>query len=252
MTEYDNFAWLYYRHWAGYSYTVRPVLSRVLLSALARGGHIIDLCCGTGQTAGYLVSQGFAVTGIDNSPNMLAYAKREAPGAQLLLQDARTFACDHPASAVISLFDSLNHMLTADDLMAVFSRVFATLEPGGKFFFDVNTLQKYQAQWARTDAMIHPDHVAMFHSEFDLRSRLATFNATIFILHDRQWIRSDVVLQQRAYKLSMVAQLLRETGFSAIQIMKGVSLSTDPQFSGRAFFLATKPTNPFNATLRVL
>lgn len=240
-TGYDNFAWLYYRHWTSYADEVWPVLAHLVLPSLPDRAHIIDLCCGTGNTASHLVAHGYQVTGIDNSAKMLEYAHQESPGAQFFLQDARTMAVDVPASAVLSLFDSLNHMLTAEDLLAVFSRVYRALEPGGLFLFDLNTLRKYESRWTGTDAIIEKDHVAALTSTFDLKSRMASFTAAIFLSESEHWVRYDVSLAQRAYRLSDVGQWLKQCGFNSVRIINGLTVSDNPRFAGRAFFLCVKP-----------
>jgi demethylmenaquinone methyltransferase/2-methoxy-6-polyprenyl-1,4-benzoquinol methylase len=47
-----------------------------LVSRLPRGGHVLDVATGTGLVAAELRRQGFGVTGVDKSPEMLAVARR--------------------------------------------------------------------------------------------------------------------------------------------------------------------------------
>jgi demethylmenaquinone methyltransferase / 2-methoxy-6-polyprenyl-1,4-benzoquinol methylase len=49
---------------------------RFLASRLPRGGHVLDVATGTGLVAAELRRRGFAVTGVDLSPEMLAVAHR--------------------------------------------------------------------------------------------------------------------------------------------------------------------------------
>jgi demethylmenaquinone methyltransferase/2-methoxy-6-polyprenyl-1,4-benzoquinol methylase len=49
---------------------------RFLVSRLPRGGHVLDVATGTGLVAVELLRQGFRVTGVDLSPEMLAVAHR--------------------------------------------------------------------------------------------------------------------------------------------------------------------------------
>jgi demethylmenaquinone methyltransferase/2-methoxy-6-polyprenyl-1,4-benzoquinol methylase len=53
-----------------------PLWRRFLVSRLPRGGHVLDVATGTGLVAAELVRQGFEVTGVDQSPEMLAVAHR--------------------------------------------------------------------------------------------------------------------------------------------------------------------------------
>ena len=54
-----------------------PRWRRFLVSRLPRdGGHVLDVATGTGLVAAQLLRRGFDVTGLDQSPQMLAVARR--------------------------------------------------------------------------------------------------------------------------------------------------------------------------------
>src|SRR4029453_9589829 len=53
-----------------------PLWRRFLVSRLPRGGHVLDVATGTGLVAAELLRRGFRVTGVDQSPEMLAVARR--------------------------------------------------------------------------------------------------------------------------------------------------------------------------------
>jgi demethylmenaquinone methyltransferase / 2-methoxy-6-polyprenyl-1,4-benzoquinol methylase len=53
-----------------------PRWRRFLVARLPRGGHVLDVATGTGLVAAELLRQGFKVTGLDLSPEMLAVAHR--------------------------------------------------------------------------------------------------------------------------------------------------------------------------------
>jgi demethylmenaquinone methyltransferase / 2-methoxy-6-polyprenyl-1,4-benzoquinol methylase len=74
-----------------------PRWRRFLVSTLPRGGHVLDVATGTGLVAAELLRHGFLVTGLDQSPEMLARARRrfdgrvelvEASAASLPFEDA--------------------------------------------------------------------------------------------------------------------------------------------------------------------
>ena len=51
-----------------------PLWRRFLVSRLPPGGHVLDVATGTGLVAEELLKRGFRVTGLDQSPGMLALA----------------------------------------------------------------------------------------------------------------------------------------------------------------------------------
>ncbi|MCL4495938.1 MAG: class I SAM-dependent methyltransferase [Firmicutes bacterium] len=241
LSGYDAFSWLYQRYWDDYTDIVWPLIQSSVLPQIGSGSRVLDLCCGTGKMAAKLSGQGFQVTGIDNSKEMIKIARIHAPEATLLCQDARRIHMEHRVQAVFSLFDSLNHMPTLDDLATVFEQVWSVLNPGGLFFFDMNGVEKYESRWPGRDAIICRDHVAAISTQYDLKTRVATFNAAVFRFVEGQWIRDDVHLTQTAYSTGEIRQALEHTGFQPVRILNGSQGRSPASFYGRLFFWAHKP-----------
>lgn len=99
---------------------------------------LLELGCGTGAVLAGLAGD-MAVTGIDRSPEMLAIANRTVPAARLERADIRAFDLATRFDVAICVFDTLNHLTTLDDWLALFDRVRDHLTEGGLFVFDVNT-----------------------------------------------------------------------------------------------------------------
>lgn len=59
------------------------------LSFLELGASILDIGCGSGEKAKYLVQKGFHVTGIDFSEEMIALAKAQVPTSTFLVKDIK-------------------------------------------------------------------------------------------------------------------------------------------------------------------
>ena len=131
--DYDTFAWLYNREWGAFGSNIFPALKIIAGRSLSKRAKILDLCCGTGQLAKVLTEKGYHVTGIDGSAEMLHYAKENAPSAEFILSDARTFSLPPVYNAVFSTFDALNHVMTLLELEQVFKNVFKCLDNGGIF-----------------------------------------------------------------------------------------------------------------------
>ena len=66
-----------------------PLWRRFLVSRLPRDhGHVLDVATGTGLVAAELIRRGFRVTGVDQSPEMLAGARRRFGGSVELVEAA--------------------------------------------------------------------------------------------------------------------------------------------------------------------
>lgn len=77
----------YDRVGAALSFGQDPRWRRFLVSRLpADGGHVLDVATGTGLVARALLRRGFRVTGLDQSPGMLAEARARLDGAAELVE----------------------------------------------------------------------------------------------------------------------------------------------------------------------
>ncbi|MBN1643663.1 MAG: class I SAM-dependent methyltransferase [Dehalococcoidales bacterium] len=243
-SDYDPFAWMYNRHW-GNSFlpTLMPILENLVLSKLPREGRILDLCCGTGQLARQLDILGYKVTGIDGSGEMLNYARQNAPAVKFLQADARSFRLPSKYHAVVSVFDSLNHIMTLKELKMVFSRVRDALRDDGIFMFDLNTEAGYLHEWDGDFTIAEDDHVCLVRNIYDSTKRIATFDATSFRLHDDNWCRTDVILSQKCHAPASVKSALKSAGFSDIEAY-GFNWESGMRIldanARRAFFLCRK------------
>jgi len=100
---------------------------------------VLDVCCGTGLLTAQLAERGYALVGVDASPQMLARAGTLL-GPDVLLIEATLpdLPVEATFDAAISTFDGLNY-LTLDDLRRSLLAVAAHLRPGGWLVFDIHT-----------------------------------------------------------------------------------------------------------------
>ena len=240
--DYDPFAWLYSNHWGSdFHLQVIPALDRILLSALPRKARIVDLCCGDGRVLQKLLKRGFHIIGIDGSEQMLSFARQRCPKATLLLEDARRFSLPAEYDAVISTFDSLNHIMDPRDLDLVFHNVHACLKPGGAFVFDLNREEAYREYWARSMSAVAPKVVSISNGSYDGLDKIAHCDITLFRLDRGTWQRSDFRLSQRFHPRRSVQAALARAGFSTEirDAVKDLGMLGEVG-EGRDFYLARK------------
>lgn len=243
-TDYDAFAWFYNRYWGGFSRQILPVLDRLILAGLAGGARILDLCCGTGHLARLLTERGFRVVGIDGSAEMLAFARQNAPDAHFLLADAREFSGVGPFDAAVSVYDSLNHVMSIEELAKVFRNVHGALLPGGRFVFDLNTEAAFRQRWNSSFGLAGDDHALVGRSSYDAAQREARMDLTMFRLVEGAWRRADVTLRQRAYSDQEVLDALAGAGFQEASALDGERDLQLPWGQGRTFFVAVREGPP--------
>lgn len=105
---------------------------------LAPGATVLDLACGRGRHAVDLRARGFDVTGVDLSPNNIAYAQRFADqllrfrvhDMRLPLGEPNRFDC------VLNLFTSFGYFASHAENVRVLQVVADALRPGGTLVLD--------------------------------------------------------------------------------------------------------------------
>ncbi len=120
----------------------RDLFERLFRKYGIRFRSAADIGCGTGLFARYLkVSRDINVFAVDLSEPMLRVAQRNCRGTNVVLlrQDIRCLRLPHPVDLITANFDTLNHILSNQDLLRTLKRVAKNLNPGGHFIFDVVT-----------------------------------------------------------------------------------------------------------------
>ena len=159
FSDYDPFAWFYNKHWTSeIPQQMLIAIDKLLVPRLPARARILDLCCGTGQIAAALIERGFELTGIDGSPEMLRYARENAPAARFILDDARSFKLPAVYDGIISTFDSLNHVMSMEELVEVFRHAYRALAPTGLFLFDMNMEEGFILHWQDYFAIVEDDN----------------------------------------------------------------------------------------------
>ncbi|NJL19902.1 MAG: class I SAM-dependent methyltransferase [Leptolyngbyaceae cyanobacterium SM1_3_5] len=256
---------------------LRP-LERLLLSKLAPNAKLLDLCCGTGQLVEMLAQQGYQVTGLDGSEAMLHYAQQNAPQAQFVLADARSFQLPPLFDAVFSTSASLNHIMTLDNLKAVFQSVHASLQSNGLFLFDLNHPAQMEKWWGGqvAEGEIAVNYAWSITPMYDAIDRTGYFQVAIFqapqaeqinlfkgsiyrLLNlslltrlrlkvlsqfqnwEQNWQRSSIRYSVRGHTVEEVESALKSVGFTEISVQ---TIDGDPAIDANhsAYFLCCKST----------
>lgn len=107
--------------------------------AVATGGPVLDIACGTGRIALPVARAGLAVTGVDLSAEMLERARSLGSGLPLSLHlaDVRDFTLrEGPFRCAVMAGHAFQQMLTDTAQRALFRCAHRHLMPGGLFAFD--------------------------------------------------------------------------------------------------------------------
>jgi 2-polyprenyl-3-methyl-5-hydroxy-6-metoxy-1,4-benzoquinol methylase len=247
---YLEFAQLYTSgKFTEFSARMAQLLPSILDQYQMKPKTILDVACGEGTFAIAMAKAGFNVTGIDQSPEMLKIARKkaQAEGVTITLHemDMRHLKLKTTFDMVTCWFDSLNYLLTNDDLASTFTGIAKHLNPRGHFIFDMNTIywlttlaNRYAVTLERETENIFQVH----RHSYDEKTRIATFEITGFIKDDGCWQRQvDETHHERGYTIDEIRSCLKNAGMTEIacsgNLEEGLPYSSE---SKRVWFIAKK------------
>lgn len=139
--------------------------------------RLLDLGCGTGRHMTQLAKQGYHVTGVDLSSEMVAYVLEEAKKAHLDLSvsvdDLRHLQVQGTYDAAFCFMDAFRFLLTNEEIIAHLQTVANLLVPGGLYLIDFWIPHQWETvgneihQWEQTEGdttvrvfyLQHPDTI---------------------------------------------------------------------------------------------
>lgn len=222
MENYGQFANIYdklmddfdYSNWAEY-------IIEILKRNEVKTNKILELACGTGNLTEELLKRNYKVDAFDLSNDMLIQAQQKLSkfkNLRLFQMDMTNFKLSSTYDVVISICDSLNYILKAEDLEKVFSNVYNHLNPGGIFIFDINS--EYKIQTVLGNNIFIEDRDDVFYTwdnAFDPTSKIGEYHLTFFTSTDgAKYDRFDEVHKQRAYSVEEIHSTLERVGFKNI------------------------------------
>jgi SAM-dependent methyltransferase len=102
--------------------------------------RVLDIACGTGPHLVRLAERGYRMTGLDLSPDNIAYLgdrmKSKGLPAELVVGDMTRFTLQRPVDAAVCMQDSQGHLLTNEAIVAHLRGVSSALRRGGVYVFD--------------------------------------------------------------------------------------------------------------------
>lgn len=225
---YENWARYIQRHFARLDRPVR---------------RVVELACGTGSLTHILAEQGYQMTAVDLSPDMLSLAAQKCQGQQVLFlcQDMSRLALLEEPDAVLCCLDSLNYVTRPAVLRRTFARVHQALAPGGLFLFDVKTPLALE----RADGQVYLDEtedlLCVWRGEYHPRRRVCSYDLDLFTLDsDGLWRRESEYHEEYAYTMDELEDFLAQAGFHSIKQYADQKMTTPKEGAERVFFTAHK------------
>lgn len=184
---------------------------------------VLDLGCGTGTLTQMLADEGYDMIGVDSSAEMLEMAqeKRVESGLDILylMQDMREFELYGTVRAVVSVCDSVNYLLSNEDVIQTFKLVNNYLDPKGIFIFDFNTIYKYaEVIGDTTIAENRDDYSFIWENYYDEESHINEYEVTIFAREEEYYTKTVETHLQRGYTIEEMVSFIEKAGMVLLEI----------------------------------
>lgn len=224
--QYDEMALLY--DWPTALEFNRVMLRRTRAAfrrnGLRPGASVCDLACGVGTLAIGLAEAGYRTTGVDISPAMLRRARAKARRMGTTIQwrraDMRAFVLPAPVDAVTCYYDSVNHLLTRRDVLAMLRHIHGALRPNGLLCFDANTRFCFEEFWGElTHQIDHAGATQFIRGTFNARTGRAAAEVTGFVPVGRNRYRKFAErVDEQYYPAHVWRSLLARAGFERVRM----------------------------------
>jgi SAM-dependent methyltransferase len=192
---------------------------------------ILDLGCGTGNHALPMARRGYRVTGIDQSREMLALARKKAASLstrpRFVHADMRSFHLGRKFDAAVCMFGAFGYVLPERDAVRSLRSVHAHLEPGGLYVFEF--WQGSAARPAPFESWLdvrrkNLEIVRLEVARYDPRTGRLPWEFQLIVLEGRRLIdRFEEVHTIQTYSLPGMRDLLRRGGFDLIGAFAGTN-----------------------------
>ena len=147
MESYRDFARVYdeFMDQTPYDEWLLNILNIFKEYKIDKDAQVLDLGCGTGKMARKLAREGYQVTAVANSMDMLEIAASEEDDHILyVLQDMVSLELPQQVDAAVSICDCMNYILEEEDLKEAFRRVREFLKEDGKYYVVIRAVHGKQ------------------------------------------------------------------------------------------------------------
>ncbi len=187
---------------------------------------MLDLGCGGGHND-HTLQEHYQVTGVDLSESMLTLARKLNPQVTYLVGDMRNVQLGSTFDAVL-IADSIDYMLTEDDLRAAFATAYRHLNPGGVFCTVIEETPEHFKQNATTTKLRTRGvlEVTLIENYYDPDPTDTTYEMTfIYLIRKAGQLTTEIDHHLGGiFPLETWNRLMEEVGFEVKQVFSEVGV----------------------------
>lgn len=210
--------------------------------------RILELACGTGALACDFAREGYDVTALDLSEDMLSVASERAEeenvDVQFVQGDMMDLSEVGTYEAITCFSDSLCYMPDRESVQQVFDSVYQALEEGGTFIFDVHSIFQIDEVFPEYSYHYQTDDFAFLWESYEGEKKHSIEHALTFFVKehedDEKFVRHDELHQERTYTMENYYTMLESANFYNIEIFADFTDDKPTENTTRWFFVCKK------------
>jgi len=219
---YTRFAFAYDKMMENVDYTRwSDYIDRLFTMHNYHPKRVLDIACGTGSATVLLAQKGYDMAGTDRAREMLFKAREKAEKLGLYIpfwqQDMRYLSVSSPYDAVICLYDSINYMITQEDMSQVFQKVSESLVPKGMFIFDITTEYNIIKHFhLKTFAETEENFSYIWRNIYLQNEKICKTVLTFFLKEGGKYEKYEELHIQKIFSVSELKDLLEQNGYKML------------------------------------
>lgn len=246
--SYERLAFIYdllmadvpYKQWLQF-------FQREIAAYNIKGNRVLDIGCGTGEFTIMLAKNGYEVTGVDISTEMLMVAREKAErnGVHLPLFEQNMAELEGLGSFDIATIfcDSLNYLSSPEDVQQTFQRVYNHLNTDGLLLFDVHSPYKIEKVFINETFTLVEDDVAYIWECFPGETKYSVEHELTFFVKENEtekYERFEEIHVQRTYDEEQFREWLTGAGFDVLRVTADFTDQAPHPTAERLFFTCQK------------
>lgn len=206
-------------------------------------GLVLELGCGTGSMTSRMAKKGYDMIGIDASEDMLSIARQANSDNEksilYLCQDIRDFELYGTVAGIYSVCDTMNYILTEDDLVKVFTLANNYLDKDGVFIFDLDTTYAYEKILGdRTIAEDREEGSFIWENYYHKNEMINEINLSLFVAEENGLYRKyEETHYRRAYSIDAIRSLVERAGMEWLAVYDALTLDKPRADSERVYIV---------------
>lgn len=245
MSSYEYLSSVYDELCENVDYDVRSdYISDIFCDNSMFSGTVLDLACGTASMSERLMKKGYGIIGIDLSEQMLEIASQKlsqiSDNFSLFKSSMQDFELDTKADACICCLDSINHLNSLNAVQNAFNCVYNSLNNGGIFVFDVNTVYKHQYVLSGNTFVFDEEEYYLVWDNEQVDDNTVRILIDLFKFNGQSYDRYSEEFCETAYSIDELKKALEISGFYDIKVYDELTYNAPEKSSERLFFVCKK------------